>query len=277
VRVLVTGATGFVGKAVVRALAGRGHKVVGFVRDPGKALDLKTLGVELVTGDLWKLDTYVPVVQTVDVVMNAAQTTPAGRLSHRKMEGIFRADELLTRALAEACVDHDKTMIYMSGCFNYGDHGAEWITEETSQQNPSPLGVGHAKALVLLKQMRAEKGLKFMSLSGGFVYGPGGLLKSAFYDQIAKRRLRVMGSGKNYWSPIHVEDFALAFGLAVEAEHFGENFNIDNEPITLRQLADAVTDAMHVERVGTMPAWLMGLILGGPLVASLCSSWRVKN
>jgi hypothetical protein len=52
---------------------------------------------------------------------------------------------------------------------------------------------------------------------------------------------------------------------------------VDDEPLTLRDLLDQVTSAMNLPRVGHVPAWLLGLIVGGPLVKSLVTSFRVRN
>ena len=71
-RVLVTGATGFVGGGIVRALRADGHEVHGLVRDPGTASALHRDGVILHAGDMREPATYVPLVGQVDSVVQAA-------------------------------------------------------------------------------------------------------------------------------------------------------------------------------------------------------------
>lgn len=61
-RVLVTGATGFIGSSVSRTLLAEGHEVVGLVRDPARAADLATAGVSLHRGDMREPGGYVPLV-----------------------------------------------------------------------------------------------------------------------------------------------------------------------------------------------------------------------
>ncbi|MGB3588151.1 MAG: hypothetical protein WBA23_16500, partial [Tunicatimonas sp.] len=112
----------------------------------------------------------------------------------------------------------------------------------------------------------------------GFVYGPGGLFKSSFYDTLQRGQLKVFGSGKNYWSPIQVDDLALAYALVAEGQYFGENFNIvDDQPLTLHELVDTITDEQGVKKVGNINPWLLGLFIGSPLVKSLTCSFRVRN
>ena len=177
--VLVTGATGFVGSATAKALLDAGHTVTGLVRNPAKAKDLEALGMRSAVGDMLEPQTYVPLVRNVDAVVQAAQVGVAGRMTNKKVAQINHADERMTLALAEACLEHDKVLLYTNGCFGYGDHGEAWITEETPL-SPSPMGVGHAAVLERLMTLHAQRNLKVIILTAGFVYGPGGLFKTSF-------------------------------------------------------------------------------------------------
>ncbi|UFH57508.1 NAD(P)-dependent oxidoreductase [Spirosoma sp. KNUC1025] len=275
--VFVTGATGFVGAAVVKELLRQGHQVVGLIRDPLKAAHLTQLGMSIQMGYMTSPQTYLPIVPTVDAVIQTAQLGVSGRFTRATKDKINQADEAMTLALAKVCMEHDKVLIYTSGCFNYGDHGTEWIDERTPA-TPSPLGEGHARVVTQLMELHQKERLKVLVLSPGFVYGPGGLFKTSFYDTLKKGQLRVFGKGQNYWSPIQVDDLASAYGLALTHGRYGEVYNIvDNKPIRLRQLVDLITSAQGVKSVGSLPAWLIGLLIGGPLVKSLTSSFRVSN
>lgn len=276
-RVLVTGATGFVGTAIVRALRRRGHEVTGLVRDRARGKALEELGVRLVGGDMLKPDTYRPLVAEADVVIMAAQYGAGGRVTSSALSRVGNADGVMTAALAEECLAHGRRLIYTSGCFNYGDHGADWITEQTPF-NPSPMGLAHTRVAVRLRALHQERGLDVIVLAPGFVYGPGGLFKQAFTDQLVKKRLRVIGAGRNYWSAVHVDDLAEAFALAVRHAPPGAEYLVsDDAPLTLRSLVDHLTDAAGHKRLGTIPAWLMKPIIGGPLVDSLVTSFRLRN
>ena len=275
--VFVTGATGFVGKAVVRELLTQGHQVVGLIRDPAKATSLIQQGMTPQVGEMTSPQTYVPIVPTVDAVIQTAQLSTKGRFTNANKAKINEADEAMTLALANACIQHDKVLIYTSGCFNYGDHGTNWIDEQT-RADPSPLGEGHAHVVTELMRLHQNGGLKLLILSPGFVYGPGGLFKTSFYDTLKKGQLRVFGKGQNYWSPIQVDDLARAYHAALTRGRYGEVYNIvDDTPIPLRQLIDAITSAQGVKSVGTIPPWLIGWLIGAPLVKSLTSSFRVSN
>jgi len=274
-RVLVTGATGFVGGGVVRALLADGHEVHGLVRDVAAAARLERDGVVLHAGDMREPASYVPVVGQVDSVVQAASLSTSGRVTRARAARVFAAEHTMTTALANVCLDHGRRMMYTGGCFDWGDHGDDWITEETAL-SPSPMGEGHAREARLLQRMHAERGLDVVRLNPGFVYGPGGLLRSAFVDQASKGRLRCIGTGSNWWSCVHVDDLGRAYAAALTGARPGSYYAVaDSDPIRLRDLTDVVTDAMKLPRVGSWPAWLVGLFTGRPLVASLVTSFRV--
>jgi len=277
VRVLVTGATGFVGSAVVRALRADGHEVTGLVRDPARASDLAAAGATLHRGDMLDPTSYVPLVADVEAVVHAAQLATPGRLTPARSRQLFDADALMTRSLADACVQHGRRLVYTGGCFDWGDHGEGWIDENTPLI-PSPMGVGHARQAGYLDGRHRHDGLDVVRLSPGFVYGPGGLFASAFVEQARKGRLRCIGRGRNWWSAVHVDDLGAAYVAALTRAQTGTAYAVvDDEPLRLRELTDLTTDALARPRVGTAPPALISLILGRTLVASLTTSFRING
>jgi nucleoside-diphosphate-sugar epimerase len=210
-------------------------------------------------------------------VVHTAQLAVGSRFTASAARRIREADQLMTGALADACLAAGARLVYTSGCFNYGDRGAEWITERDPFA-PSPLGEGHAAEVETLRRRHRTDGLDVVVVAPGFVYGPGGLFVSAFYDQVRKNRLRVIGRGDNYWSCVHVEDLARAYVAALAVAPSGGEYNVvDDAPLTLRALVDTLTDQLGRPRVGTVPPAVMGLLIGRPLVDSLVTSFRMSN
>ena len=276
-RVLVTGATGFVGAAVVRALRDGGHDVAALVRDPARAGAAAAIGARLHRGDMLDPSSYAPLVADVDAVVHAAQLAVPGRLTATRSRRVFAADALMTSSLADACLRHGRRLVYTGGCFDWGDHGERWV-DETTPLTPSPMGVGHARQAAVLDRRHREEGLDVVRLSPGFVHGPGGLFATAFVDQARAGRLRCIGSGRNWWSCVHVDDLAAAYLAALEEAAPGSSYAVvDDEPLRLRELTDLTTDALGVRRVGTAPPALVGLFLGRTLVSSLTTSFRISG
>jgi nucleoside-diphosphate-sugar epimerase len=77
---------------------------------------------------------------------------------------------------------------------------------------------------------------------------------------------------------VHRDDLATAFVTALHDAPSGAEYNVvDGHPLPLRTLVDHVTDGMGRKRVGTIPPFLMGLIIGKPIVDSLTTSFRIGN
>jgi dihydroflavonol-4-reductase len=275
-KILVTGATGFVGSAVARALLRHGHEVIGLVRGLERAQSLEEDGASLVAGDMHRPESYRPLVRQVDAVIHAAQEKPLGRWTRRKIEAMHSSDALMTRTLANECLRRDKRLIYTSGALAHSGGNDTWIDGSTPLR-PCLLARGHAEMVRELMHLRRRRGLQAMVITPGFVYGPGGILQT-MVDLLRRGRYRMIGEGANLWSMVHVDDLAEAYALAVEHGQTGANYVIgDEDPLTRRAAINRVTAALGLPPVGHAPNWLAGLMLGFPLVEALNASIRVRS
>jgi nucleoside-diphosphate-sugar epimerase len=274
--VLVTGATGFVGSAVVRSLLRRGHAVLGLVREAARRHALEELGAATAVGDMERPDTYEPLVSRVDAVVHAAQAKPRGRWTHRRIQAMHHSDAVMTRALARACLDQGKVLIYTSGAMAHADGRDDWISEATPLR-PCLLAKGHAEIVAELASLHRDRGLRAQVITPGFVYGPGGLLQETV-ELLLRRRYRVIGSGANYWGLVHVGDLGEIYALALERGSPGDNYFVcDDLPMRRRDVIDRVTDALGLPRVGSVPGWMVGLWLGFAAVEAINASIRMRN
>jgi nucleoside-diphosphate-sugar epimerase len=275
-RVLVTGATGFVGSAVVRALVRHGHSVLGLVRDRARAASLETLGASIVQGDMVRPETYGPLVADVEAVVHAAQGRPVGRWNRRKIAAMHQSDELMTRTLAAECGDRNKTLVYTSGAMAHTGIADQWISEATPLR-PCLLAKGHAEMVEFLADLHRERGLRALVVTPGFVYGAGGFIQESV-ELLRKNQYRVIGRGDNYWSFVHVDDLGEAYVCALERGRPGANYLLsDDVPMRRREAIDLLTGELGLARVGNVPNWLAGLWLGFPLVEAINASIRMRN
>ena len=111
-RILVTGTTGFVGRHIVAALVTDGHDVHGLVRSAASASSVARSGVRLHEGDMRAPDSYRHLIPEVDAVIHAAQLATAGRVTAARARSVFAADQIMTTALADGCLQHGRRLVY---------------------------------------------------------------------------------------------------------------------------------------------------------------------
>ena len=128
-KVFLTGATGYVGSAVARALRGAGHEVVGLARSEGAARRLSEAGFEAVLGDMTDAPLLARCAADADAVVHAALA---------RGPEIPAADTAATRALLDAVRGTTKRLIYTSGVWVYGETG-DTAADERSPTRPVPL------------------------------------------------------------------------------------------------------------------------------------------
>ena len=279
-RVLVTGATGFVGAAVVQALIRQGHAVIGLVRDPVKGAALRDEVVErrllqIAVGDMWRPETFGTLVADVDVVIHAAQQTLRGRWSAARICAMHESDALMTRTLAAGCLRHGKLFIYTSGALAHVGDGAAGLQSPGSR--PCRLALGHAEMVRELLSMHREHGLGVRIVSPGFVYGAGSFLQLTA-ELLLQGRYRIIGDGRNLWSLVHVADLAEAYIAVLERGRDGNNYFIgDEEPLPRKKVIDQLSDALGLPRVGHVPQWVAGMLFGVSMVEALCVSVAIRN
>jgi nucleoside-diphosphate-sugar epimerase len=275
-RIFVTGATGFVGAAVARALLRRGHEVTGLIRDPARADALRAAGMSVAVGDMWNPETYREAPAEADVVIHAAQDKAPGRWTRRATARMHESDALMTRVLAQGCQKHDRRFLYTSGGLNYTGQGDAWLDESASVR-PCLLARGHAEMVAELDQHHRRDGLDVVVITPGLVYGAGGMLAGTIAG-LRRGSYRVMGDGANYWSLVHVDDLAELYALAVERSRPGENyFAADDCPMTRREMIDRLAKALGVPRAGWIPAFLVALTYGSAMVEAIRVSMRLRN
>ena len=267
-RVLITGATGFVGRALVRALAERGNEPVALTRDPGRAL---TSLPELAHAHTWRpLEGSPPpeAFESVDAVVNLMGESVEGRWTTEKKRAILETRETGTRNLVlgmqEAARTGAPVRILVSASANgyYGDRGEEELTEETAQ------GAGFLSDVCgrweAAASEAAASGARVVLLRTGLVAGRG----AGFLAPLSRlTRLGIsgpLGSGRQWWPWVHLDD---VIGLILHA--------LDNEavqgpvnacapaPVRQRELAKALGRVLHRPALLPAPAFALRLVLGG--------------
>jgi nucleoside-diphosphate-sugar epimerase len=217
VKVFVTGATGVMGRSVVRALLAAGHDVIGLARDPDKAALLDAMDVMSVRGTVFDMERLAEAMEGCDVVCNLATRMPVGWSGMRP--GAWRAGDRLrsegSRIVAGATRRAGVTrLIQESVSYLYADAGDEWITET------SPVAVNSATEPVILAETAVE------SFRGGgrdsVVLRFGGIVGDESLTRWRLRRARAgrpfgLGAPDGWTHVVHVDDIGTAVVAALRA------------------------------------------------------------
>ena len=209
-RVLVTGATGFIGRELVRALAERGDDVVALTRSPEQA---KAALPELSAAYPWRAVSEpapAPAFEGVGAVVNLVGERTAGRWTRDKRRAILETREAATLNLVARMKGANVGVLVSGSALGYyGERGDEELTEN------SPRGDGFLADVCLRWEAAANTAdARVVTLRTGLVIGRGG----GFLDSLtpmAKLGLSgPLGSGRQWWPWVHRDDVV---GLALHA------------------------------------------------------------
>jgi nucleoside-diphosphate-sugar epimerase len=274
-RIMVTGASGFIGQTLCTQLQERGHELSALVRRAGSEPE-GTRGVVADLSDGAGLKEALASARPECVVHLAAEI--ASQRSERKVRAVNveGTAKLLDacRALAGADPDAGPRIVFASTVVTGDAHGA-LLTEET----PLPVETAYGRSKQEGEHLVMESGLPAVVVRPSHVYGPGGWYAHELIARLHQPgRLAVIGSGRNLWDVVHVDDVAAALILAVEQAQAGEIYHVvDDEPIAFYDFMALTATALGVGPPRRVPAVVARLIAGGPAVAAATRSARSSN
>ncbi len=246
-KVLITGATGFIGYAVARALVRRGDKPRCMVRRMRRGLVLSGLDVEMVVADLESPESLPHAVEGVETVYHfGARATfePYEVLKPSLVDG--------SRALMEAAAKAGaKRFVFASSLLVYGN-----TTTPIGRSTPPAPFVEYGKAKVEAERRMAEaakaNGVSFAAVRLPHVYGPNDLV---FSDIALKDRVLNPGSGDKLYGHLHVEDAARALIACGDQGFDGALPVADDHNASWQEFFDVVQRHYPRLRVVNIPPW----------------------
>lgn len=232
--VFITGATGYIGYAVARALRRAGHAVQGLCRAPEKAIQLARGEVLPVIGDITRPETYARVAEECSVLIHAAADIE---------KGISGPDRTAVETLLEAARrgPRPKTLIYTSGVWVHGDTGGRLVDETTPPAPPRAVAWRPEHEQLVLN----ADWVHGLVIRPGCVYGGRGGLTGLWFDGALRQgKVRVIGDGRSRWAMVQVDDLAVAYRLAVESDLGGDVFDVtDRSRDSVAEMAEAAARA----------------------------------
>ncbi|MDX3453214.1 SDR family oxidoreductase [Streptomyces sp. ME02-8801-2C] len=241
-RVFVTGASGFVGSAVVRELLGAGHEVVGMVRSDEAAVSLKETGAEVHRGNLDDLDSLRAGAAASEAVIHTAYVH-----DFRDLEEAARTDLRAVETLGEVLVGSDRPLLMCSGtAFSPGE-----VATEDNPGNGKGANMSRLASETAVMRL-AERGVRASAVRlPPSVHGEGdhGFVPRLIDIARAKGVSAYPGDGANRWAATHRFDVARLFRLALESDPAPAGVRlhaVDEEGVSAREIAEAIGRGLGV-------------------------------
>jgi nucleoside-diphosphate-sugar epimerase len=269
-RVLVTGASGFVGGVACAELRRRGHDVCALVRRPGS----EPAGTKAVHGDL--TDGAALERAVVEAAPEGVLHLGAEIASQRSEARIAEVNVDGTRRLLEAChASGREPKVVFTSTVVTGEAGGRMLTEH----DPLPVETPYGRSKQDGERLLRESGLPGVVIRPSHVYGGGG-----WYAEDLVKRLRspgrfcVIGRGDNLWDVVHVDDVASACVDALERAPAGETYHCaDDEPITYYDFMALTASELGLGAPRRIPAAVARLVAGRHTVTAVTRSARSSN
>ena len=245
-RAFVTGGTGFVGGHLCRKLVERGDEVVALVRSPGKAGQLRELGVEIVAGDLSDEDAIHKAVVGCDAVFHVAAMYEVG-IPESEKPAMYDANVRGTERAIDAAVDAGVgRIVYVSTVGVFGDtHGQ--VVDETFEREPTDFMSYYEETKFFAHELakdRISKGAQIVIVQPGGIYGPGDPSVLGLMIKFIRKGMLpfylMPEAGLNF---VYVEDVADGILLAHDKGRVGESYVLGGELMNLKEGVDRICRA----------------------------------
>jgi 2-alkyl-3-oxoalkanoate reductase len=284
--VFVAGASGAIGRPLVRRLVEAGHRVTGMTRREDRAEEIRAAGADAVVCDVFDRAALDAAVRAAapEAVVHQLTALPE-RFDFRDPHLYDATNRVRTEGtqnlIAAARAAGAGRLVAQSIAFLYAPQGG-WVKDEDEPpmaDAPEPFGTALEATLAHERAVLGADGLEGLVLRYGFFYGPGTAYASDGYYavEVRRRRFPVVGRGTGTFSFIHVDDAATATVAAVERGAPGIYNVCDDEPARMRDWVPAYARAVDAGRPFRVPAWLARLVAGGAAAALATETRGASN
>ena len=266
-KVFLAGATGAIGRPLIKQLREHGHEVLGTTRSEAKAGELWDLGARPVVLDALDRDAVVAAVAQAKPDAIVHELTALSNVDFRKFEKSFEltnrlrtegTDNLVAAARAAGV---ERLIAQSYAGHPYARTGGPVKTEDDPlDPNPAPQMRSTIEAIKYLERVVLD--VRGIVLRYGGFYGPGTGMEPGGeqLELIRRRRFPLVGEGRAIWSFVHIDDAAAATVVALERARPGTLYNIvDDEPARVGQALPYLAEVVGAKPPRRLPVWLARL------------------
>jgi len=274
-RVLVTGGTGFTGKALVKRLIDEGHEVVALDYKEGlKTEELRGWGAKVVIGSVTDREIVEQCMAGVEVVHHLAAAfreldVPNTYYREINVEG--------TKNVLEVARAHKvKKFIYCSTCGVHGNIDDPPGGEDAPIQPADYYQQTKYEAEPIVNEYN-QNGMKTVILRPAAIYGPGDPERFfMIFKRVARGSFPMCGNGKTYYHPLYIDNLVDAFMLAMEdGKGEGGTYLIaDEEYVEIKEIVKKTGEALNIDvKIKYYP--IIPLIIVGHIFEKVCKPFRI--
>jgi nucleoside-diphosphate-sugar epimerase len=245
-KVFISGASGFLGRAVSAELAAGGHQITGLVSTDNEGKVLEKRGCKHIVGDVLEGGQWCNAIKDADKVISLERPLIYGEdISDINVRAQGSFTERATNLFKAAAEGKARSFLMTYDILCYGARSGEWVSDADAVE-PAGLCKSMGEPFKAMEKISEETGVGLVSIFPALVYGNGGWFKR-IVDDIEKSEANIVEPGNNYLSLIHVDDLAGIYARIIDKVEGNETFVLaDGRPVTQEELLKLVAALMGV-------------------------------